>query len=67
MNRKKAKVTKRSHAYKGYASSYNVDILKFFYLELQLKDIESAIRNKPINLPTELRRFKFVTTIAMEF
>ena len=31
-----AKVTKRSHAYKGYASSYNVKILNSFNLELRL-------------------------------
>ena len=36
---------KRSHAYKGYASN-NVDILNSFNPELQLKDTESASRNK---------------------
>ena len=29
---------KQSHAYKGYASNNNVEILNSFYPELQLKD-----------------------------
>ena len=32
--KKYAKIAKRSHAHKGYASSYNVDILNSFNLEL---------------------------------
>ena len=36
---KKSKITKRSHAYKGYASSDNVYILNSFNSELQLKNI----------------------------
>ena len=39
---------KRFHAYKGYARSYHINILHSFYTELQLKDAESAIRNKLI-------------------
>ena len=35
--------------------------------ELQLKGTASAIRNKPIDLLTELRSFKFVTTLVIEF
>ena len=38
-----------------------------FNPELQLKDNESAIRNKPINFLTELKAFKFVTTLVLEF
>ena len=37
---------KRVHAFKDFASSYNIDILNFFNPELQLRDTESAIRNK---------------------
>ena len=40
------KIRKREHAFKGFASSYNVDILNSFNSELQLKDTESAIRVK---------------------
>ena len=60
-----AKITEHSHAYKGYASSYNVDILNPFNPKLQLKDTESAIRNKLIDLLTQLKhsKFKFVTTL----
>ena len=67
MNEKNAKITKRSHPYKGYASSYNVDILNSFNSELQRKDTESAVRNKLIDLLSDLRRFKYVTTLFIEF
>ena len=40
LDEKNAKITKRSHAFKDYASSYNVDILNSFVPELQDKDIE---------------------------
>ena len=43
---KKTKITKGSHAYRGYAGTYNVKILNFFNPKLQLKNTESAIRNK---------------------
>ena len=62
-----AKIRKRSHAYKGYASTYSVKLLIFFSLELQLKDTEYAIKNKLIDLLTELKSFKFVTTLVLEF
>ena len=67
MNEKNAKITKRSHPYKGYASSYNIDILNSFNSELQPKDTESAVRNKLIDLLSDLRRFKYVTTLFIEF
>ena len=44
---------KRSHAYKGYASTYTVEILNSFNPELQFKDTKSAIRNKLNNLLIE--------------
>ena len=43
MNEKNVRITKRAHTFKGFASSYSVEILKF-YSELQLKDTESAIK-----------------------
>ena len=49
LNEKNVKVTKRAHAFKGYASSHNVEILNSVNPELQLKDTESAIKNKPEN------------------
>ena len=56
--KKNAKI-KSSHAYKGYASIYNVEFLNSFNPELQLKDTESAVRNKLIDLFSDLKGFKF--------
>ena len=42
-------------------------ILNFFNPELQLKDIEPAIKNKLLNLSFKLRGFKFVATLVLEF
>ena len=39
----------------------------FFNPELQLKDIESAINSKLIELLTQLRGFKFVTVLFLVF
>ena len=60
-------MTKWAHAFKGFATSYNVTILNSFNLELQLKDIESAIKSKLIDLLTQLKGFKFVTTLVLVF
>ena len=57
---------KRAHAYKGYARTYSVEVLNAFGLELQLKDTEYAIRNKLIDLATELKGIKFVATLFLE-
>ena len=65
--RKKYKNNKREHALKCYVSAYNVAILNFFNPELQLKDIESAIKSKLIELLTQLRGFKFVTVLYLVF
>ena len=64
---KNLKIAKEAHAFKGYASSYNVEILNSFNLELHLKYTESAIKIKFKKLQAELRRFKFVTTLAIVF
>ena len=61
LDEKNAKITKKSHAYKGYAIIYNITILYNFNHELQ-----SAIKNKLIDLLSELRGFKFVTTLEIE-
>ena len=61
---KKMKITKLLHACVGYASTYVVKTLNSFNLELQLKNPESATINKLKYLITELRGFKFVTTLV---
>ena len=48
------------HAFKGYASTYNVGISNSFNPKLQLKSIEFAVENKLKKLLTEKRVFKFV-------
>ena len=40
MNEKNVEITKRAHAFKGYANSYNVEVLNPFNPELQLKDLK---------------------------
>ena len=46
LNKKNVKTTKRERASKGFASTHNVKILNSLNPELQLKDTESAIKNK---------------------
>ena len=42
--------------------------LGFFYNpEPQIKDTEPEIKNKLIDLLTEIKGFKFVTTLVLEF
>ena len=67
MNKKNIKTTKREHAFKGYASTCSVEILNSFNLELQLKDTESAIKSKLIELLTQLKGFKFMITLVLVF
>ena len=50
----------------SYPSSYNIEILNSFNRELQLNDREFTIRNKLIDLLTELKGFKFVTKLVLE-
>ena len=42
-------------------------LLNFFNPKLQLKDTKSTIKSKLINLLTQLRGFKFVTTLILVF
>ena len=60
-------MVKRGNAFKGFASTSNVEILNSFNPELQLKDTESAIKNKLKKSLSELRGFKFVTTLVLVF
>ena len=55
MKYKKVNMIKGSHAYKGYVSIYNIDILNSFNPELRLKDAESTIRGKQKDLLTKLK------------
>lgn len=43
---KNVKIIKRFHAYKGYASTYNVNVLNYLKPELQHKKTISSIENK---------------------
>ena len=47
-------------------STYNVEILNYFNLELELKDKEFPITYKLINLLCELRGFILVTTLVFK-
>lgn len=62
-----ARIIKWSHDFKVYANSYNVKILNSFNSELQPKDTASAIRDKLIELLSESKDFKLVTTLVLEF
>ena len=61
--KKNAKIMKRSHVYKSYVSTYNIQIRSSSDLEQQLKDTNSAIRSKLKDLLNELTGFKFVKTL----
>ena len=67
MNEQNVKITKQLYAYRGYASTYNVEISNLVNPELQVKDAKSAIKNKLRNGLYELRVFKLVTTLVLEF
>ena len=67
LEEKNVKITKRSHACKGSSSTYNVVILNYFNPELQIKDIEFAIKNKLVDLLSKLGGFKLVTALVLEF
>ena len=64
---KNVKITKRWHTFKGFPSSFNVEILNSFNPELQLKDTESAIKSKLINLLVQLKGSKFLTRLVLLF
>ena len=58
---------KRFHVYKGYASTYNVDILNYLNLELQVENTEPAVKIKLKDLLSELRGFKFLIKLVLGF
>ena len=65
--RKNVKITKQEHAFKGFQSTFNVEILNSFNSELQLKDSEYTIKSKLVELLTQLKGFKFATTLVLVF
>ena len=65
LNEKTVEITKQ--AFKGHTSTYNVEISNSFNPELQLKDTESRIKSKLLELLSKLRGFRFVTTLVLEF
>ena len=67
VNKKNVKITKREHAFKDYASTYNVEISNSFNPKLQLNDTESSIKSELIDLLSKLRGFKFLTTLVLAF
>ena len=67
LNGVNVQIKKRVHAFKGFASSYNVEVLNSFNPELQLKDTEYAIKRNLIALLTQLKDFKFVATLVLVF
>ena len=67
MNKKNTKITKQEQAFKGYTSTYIVEILNSFNPELQGKDTKSVIKSKLTELLTLLGGFKFVTILVLVF
>ena len=57
LNEKNLNITKQANAFKGYASSYNVEILNSFNPELQRKDTESTIKKKTNNFIDWIKTF----------
>ena len=63
---KRAKTKKGALALKDYAHIYKVEILNHFNPELQLKNMDSAIKNKLKKLWNELTGFDFVITLVLK-
>ena len=63
---KRAKTKKGALAVKDYAHTYKVEILNHFNPELQLKNMDSAIKNKLKKLWNELTGFDFVITLVLK-
>ena len=65
MKEKIQKQQKWAHAFKTYASSYNVGHSNSLNSELQLRDTKYAVKTKLKKLLSNLRGFKFVTLVAV--
>ena len=44
LNEENEKITKQEHVFKGYASTYNVEILNFLTLNYNLKILNSQLK-----------------------
>ena len=62
LNKINIKTAKQEHSFKVYPETLNS-----LNSELQLKDADSAIKSKVIQLLTQLREFKLVTTLVLVF
>lgn len=67
LNERSVKINKQLNNYRGYASAYNANFFNFFNSDLQLKDGESTIQKKLIDLLFLLRGFKLITALVLEF
>ena len=64
---KKCKNNKTGHSFKGFASTFNIEILNSFNPEPQPKDIESSVKVKLKELLTQLKGFKLLKKLALVF
>ena len=67
MRNKRNERNKQIHTFKNVSNTYNVEILNFSIAELKLKDSESTIKSKLIELLTRLKGFEFATTLVLVF
>ena len=67
MRNKRNERNKQIHTFKNFSNTYNVEILNFSIAELKLKDSESTIKSKLIELLTRLKGFEFATTLVLVF
>ena len=57
----------QKNCFKGFASTDNVKTLNSFNPEILLKVTEFAIKSKLMTILTQLKGFKYVTTLALVF
>ena len=67
MVQKNVKITKRENAFKGFASSYNVETLNSLTLNYNLKILNLQLKINLKKSLTESRELKFVTTLVLVF
>ena len=60
-------MTKRVHAFKGFASCHYAEVLNSFNPKLQLKHTAFVIKSKLDKLLTELRVSEFMKTLILVF
>ena len=55
------------YAFKDYVSFHNVETLNTFNPEIQLKDTDLQLKTNWKSILTQLKAFKFVTTLVLAF